>query len=145
LIRLGLRQERGEDHFACCGRPLISNGMIDEAGGAALHNVKSLYPLAVEGYAITACEPSCVLTIKDDYPALLRGEYRRQADVVAAACRTFEEFMESALASRVASAPREQNACKDAALGALTQPRSPGSLTFRPGPKKILVQGHCHQ
>ena len=42
---------------------------------------------------IIACEPSCILTIKDDYPALLRGELRQKAEVVAAACQTFEEFL----------------------------------------------------
>ena len=51
-----------------------------------------LYPWAAAGKPIIACEPSCILTIKDDYPALLRGELRRQAEVVAAACLTFEEL-----------------------------------------------------
>src|SRR5206468_12673309 len=44
-----------------------------------------------------------------------RGEERRQADVVAAACRTFEEFLEES------------------------------SMRFRSDPKRILIHAHCHQ
>jgi FAD/FMN-containing dehydrogenase/Fe-S oxidoreductase len=108
----------------CCGRPLISNGLLTDAMHHARHNVDCLYPWAATGRPIVACEPSCILTIKDDYPALLRGEERRKAEAVAAACRTFEEFAESWLAS---GAPSRQAA----GLGA--------------GPRKILVQTHCHQ
>ena len=109
----------------CCGRPMISNGMLDKAVRHAQYNVESLYPWAASGKPIIACEPSCILTIKDDYPALLRGELKRKARVVAAQCFTFEEFVEKQLAESV----------------------SVGSahLTFQHGPKKILVQGHCHQ
>ncbi len=122
----------------CCGRPFISNGMLGQAVAAARHNVERLHQWAAEGKPIITCEPSCILTIKDDYPALLRGEQRKEAETVAAMCMTFEEFVESQLASGVASAPRA-----GAAHGALTRPRSP--LTFRPGPKRILVHAHCHQ
>src|SRR5207302_7116721 len=84
----------------------------------ARHNVERLHARAADGDLITACEPSCILTIKDDYPALLRGEERRQAQTVALACRTFEEVLDD------------------------PESRPP---TFHPGPKRILVQGHCHQ
>src|SRR5262249_18719209 len=72
----------------CCGRPLISNGLLSEAVECARHNVEVLYPWAADGQTITACEPSCLLTLQDDYPALLRGELRRQAETVAGRCRT---------------------------------------------------------
>ncbi|MCI0681471.1 MAG: FAD-binding protein [Gemmataceae bacterium] len=103
----------------CCGRPYISNGMLDQAIRCASANIEWLYPLAAEGNPIVACEPSCILTIKDDYPALLRGELRRQAEAVAARCVTFEEFVGEQFATT--------------------------GQTLQPGPKKILVQGHCHQ
>jgi FAD/FMN-containing dehydrogenase/Fe-S oxidoreductase len=108
--------------LVCCGRPMISNGLLDRAAHHASLNVACLHPLAAAGVPIVACEPSCILTIKDDYPALLRGEQRRQAETVAAQCYTFEEFVESRLA--VADPP---------------------PVRFKPGPKRILVQGHCHQ
>jgi Fe-S oxidoreductase len=108
--------------LVCCGRPMISNGLLDRAAHHARLNVKCLYPLAAAGLPIVACEPSCILTIKDDYPALLRGEQRRQAETVAAQCYTFEEFVESLLAAD-----------------------DPPPVRFKPGPKRILVQAHCHQ
>jgi FAD/FMN-containing dehydrogenase/Fe-S oxidoreductase len=104
----------------CCGRPLISNGLLDQAIENARHNVDVLFPLAKEGTPLFTCEPSCILTVKDDYPALLKGESRRKAEIVTANCYTFEELLESRLA------PRQD-------------------LLFRAGPKRILVQGHCHQ
>src|SRR5205807_7888287 len=108
----------------CCGRPLISNGMLGKAVRFARHNVETLYSWAEQGKPIIACEPSCILTIRDDYPALLRGEERHMAEIVARACRTFEELAESALAELD---NRQQ------------------SFRLQTGPRQILVQGHCHQ
>jgi FAD/FMN-containing dehydrogenase/Fe-S oxidoreductase len=121
--------ERVVTGLRCCGRPMISNGMLDQAVQFARQNVERLHAWVAPGKRIIACEPSCILTIKDDYPALLRGEERRKAEVVAASCQTFEEFVESILASGVASAPR--------VLPALTRPGSPA--------RQILVHAHCHQ
>src|SRR5262249_55050217 len=73
----------GERALDCCGRPLISNGLLSQAVENARSNVEHLYPWATEGRPIIACEPSCILTIKDDYPALLQGEMRHKAEVVA--------------------------------------------------------------
>jgi FAD/FMN-containing dehydrogenase/Fe-S oxidoreductase len=112
----------GPADLVCCGRPLISNGMLAQAVGQARHNVERLYPLAAAGTPIVACEPSCILTIKDDYPALLRGQERSQAETVARACCTLEELLEKRLSESPATVP-----------------------FFRPGPRRILVQGHCHQ
>jgi Fe-S oxidoreductase len=131
----------------CCGRPLISNGLLTEAKGVAGLNVALLYSNAEQGKPIIACEPSCILTIKDDYPALLRGEDRRKAEVVAAACQTFEEFVESLLASGAALAPRGLPR-GDPPRGnhpALTRPGSPGSPAFGSSTRRILVHAHCHQ
>ena len=58
---------------AAAGR-LISNGLLDQAVANARHNVERLHDWASRGGTIIACEPSCILTIKDDYPALLKGE-----------------------------------------------------------------------
>jgi Fe-S oxidoreductase len=109
----------------CCGRPLISNGLLAQAVEHARHNIERLYPwAAATGGSIIACEPSCILTIKDDYPALLRGELRRQAQADAAACQTFEEYVESQVGEKASL---------------------PGRLLLRGGHTRILVQGHCHQ
>ena len=100
---------------------MLSNGLLKAAVRQARLTVDRLYPWAEAGIPIIGCEPSCILTIKDDYPALLRGEERQEAEVVAAACQTFEEYLEASLAKR------------------------PFRVSFKSGPKRILVQGHCHQ
>jgi FAD/FMN-containing dehydrogenase/Fe-S oxidoreductase len=112
--------------LSCCGRPLISNGLLDAAVTHAERNVLRLHRWAAEGKPIVACEPSCILTLKDDYPALLRGSLRHQAETVAAVCRTFEEFLEYRLQ-------------QDEKRG--TAPL----LAFQPSTGPILVQAHCHQ
>ena len=71
LAEAGYRMQiAGPPQVRCCGRPLISNGLLGEAVKHAKANVARLYPYAAEGKRIIACEPSCLLTIKDDYPAL---------------------------------------------------------------------------
>jgi FAD/FMN-containing dehydrogenase/Fe-S oxidoreductase len=74
---------------ACCGRPMLSQGMVEPARRAARRNVDILYPLVQRGYAVIGLEPSCILTIKDDYASLLPGDDR--VPELAAACRLFEE------------------------------------------------------
>src|SRR5207244_12999257 len=117
-----IADDRQGPGLRCCGRPLISNGLLAEAVECARANVDQLFPWAEAGQAITACEPSCLLTIKDDYPALLRGDQRRRAEVVARACRTWEEFVHEAFAAAGTAA-----------------------ATFEPLVERILGQHHFHQ
>ncbi len=124
----GLRDASGlvEEHiatarqadFLCCGRPLISNGMLNQA---VLHARGIVERFARYRTPLIACEPSCILTIKDDYPALLRrsGGLTKDVEAFAAQSFTFEEFVVARLGET--------------------------SVTFSPGPKRILVQAHCHQ
>lgn len=123
LARAGYRlQFLGPPEVLCCGRPFISQGLLGEAARCAEHNVARLYPLAAQGIPITACEPSCLLTIKDDYPALLRGDAQQKAREVAASCQTFEECLSA-------------GTLRTGENGAGTTVRAP----------RILVQAHCHQ
>ena len=125
--RAGCRVALGPRDLRCCGRPLISNGLLDRAVELARHNVERLGPWADRGWRIVACEPSCLLTIKDDYPALLGAEARDRAQAVADACLTIEEALESVLAEQETVSNRSD------------------PLKFVEGPRRILVQGHCHQ
>ena len=101
---------------------MISNGLLDQAVANARHNVELLHEWSRQGGRIIACEPSCILTIKDDYPALLKGELRSKAQEVAEICGTLEELIGE------------------------TQDREAGPrLRCKPGPRRILVQSHCHQ
>jgi len=122
LQRAGCAVTLGPLDLRCCGRPLISNGLLDQAVANARHNVERLHEWSRRGAPIIACEPSCILTIRDDYPALLKGELRSRAETVAQACLTFEEFYES-----------------------IVPGKDSGILYGRPGPRQILVQAHCHQ
>jgi Fe-S oxidoreductase len=102
----------------CCGRPMISKGMLAEARDNAAWNVEKLFPHAEKGMAIVGLEPSCLLTLRDEYPELLRGD---KAKTVARRSFLFEEFISS-----------ERKA------GRL-------SLAFAGNGKKALLHGHCHQ
>jgi Fe-S oxidoreductase len=105
----------------CCGRPLISQGLLTEARDRAARNVAALYPRAARGSPIVFVEPSCLSAVREDAPDLLHGSLRDKARVVADHAVLFEEYLESALAAGRAS------------------------LVLRPGPRTILLHVHCHQ
>lgn len=107
--------------YHCCGRPLISQGLLEQARARARETTEAFYSAALAGKHIVFCEPSCLSAVREDLPGLLRGELREQADLVASQCVLFEEFME----------------------GELRSGNSP--LNFTPGPRKLLLHGHCHQ
>jgi Fe-S oxidoreductase len=106
---------------ACCGRPLISQGLLGSARRQAASSVDRLYPLAERGVPIVFFEPSCLSAIREDVPSLLRGEDQRRALRVADHALLFEEFLE-----------REWE-------GGRLQ------LDLGDGPARILLHGHCHQ
>ena len=102
----------------CCGRPLISEGMLDRAIENATYNIDALRGYADEGIPIIGCEPSCTSAITDDYVELIGT---RDAERVAEVTCSFEEFF--------------------------TQLKENGELPleFSPEPRDILLHGHCHQ
>src|SRR5262245_42171627 len=61
----------------CCGRPLISKGMLDEAKAHAEWNVARLAPLVARGIPVVGLEPSCLLTLRDEDVELVRSEAGR--------------------------------------------------------------------
>jgi FAD/FMN-containing dehydrogenase/Fe-S oxidoreductase len=102
----------------CCGRPMISKGMLSEAKNNAAWNVDELAPFAERGIPIIGLEPSCLLTLRDEYPEFLRTD---DAKKVADHSFLLEEF--------------------------LIREREAGRLLFKsptPG-RKALLHGHCHQ
>ncbi|MBI2562506.1 MAG: oxidoreductase, partial [candidate division NC10 bacterium] len=102
----------------CCGRPMISKGLIHEAKVNAADNVDRLSTYAAKGVPIVGCEPSCILTFRDEYPDLLddprAGDLAKQTFMI-------EEFLVG-LYER----------------GAL-------NLAFSNGARSLLLHGHCHQ
>ena len=102
----------------CCGRPMISKGMLGEAKNNAAWNVDQLAEYAERGVPIVGMEPSCLLTLRDEYPDFLRTN---DAKLVARNSFLLDEF--------------------------LLQERDTGkvSLSFGANGRKALLHGHCHQ
>ncbi|MBI4199111.1 MAG: anaerobic glycerol-3-phosphate dehydrogenase subunit C [Chloroflexi bacterium] len=103
----------------CCGRPMISKGMLEQAQEHARINVARLHAYARQGIPIVGCEPSCLLALRDDYLDLLPGS--EEARSVAASTFLLDEFL-----------------VKLHRDGQLT-------LRFRETPGRLLFHGHCHQ
>ena len=74
----------------CCGRPMISKGLLKEAKKHAQENVAALQPYAKKGIPIIGVEPSCIACMRDEYPDLLQTETSQQ---VAEHSFFFEEFI----------------------------------------------------
>ncbi len=102
----------------CCGRPMISKGMLREARDNAMWNVDELTPYAEAGIPIVGLEPSCLLTLRDEYPEFVRSE---AAKLVAENSFLLEEFL-----------------LREVTSGRL-------SLKGDHHGRKALLHGHCHQ
>lgn len=77
-------------HTMCCGRTAISQGLLAEAKQLADSNVRILGNLVPPDVAIVGTEPSCLLTLVDEYPQLVRtGGARR----IAAQSMMIETFL----------------------------------------------------
>jgi Fe-S oxidoreductase len=105
----------------CCGRPLISQGLLGRARTLAAENTRILHAHVAAGRQLVFLEPSCLSSLREDVPALLRGDEQRRAQEVAGACVLFEELLERSLGDGSAQ------------------------LTLRAGPGTVLLHGHCHQ
>lgn len=71
----------------CCGRVLISKGRRPQAARHARINIPRLYEQSASAAAIVGCEPSCLLTLRHEYPDLAGdNETRQMAEVVASRC-----------------------------------------------------------
>ena len=75
----------------CCGRPLLSQGLVAAARRRARAALDRLAPHAVAGRPIVTLEPSCWSMLADDVPRLVRGDPR--AAWVAEACVPLERAL----------------------------------------------------
>ena len=118
------RKDQG--HY-CCGRTLLSGGLIDEAKVQAQELLDLLTPYAQKGFAIVGLEPSCILSLRDEYLMMGLGH---QAEIVAKHSFTFEEFLAQEIQNQ--KFPKSSN-------------RLGKKFEFREAEQEILVHGHCHQ
>ena len=89
LEALGFRVQIAER--VCCGRPMVSSGLLDQAVENARRNIVTLLPYVESGAMIVGCESSCILTLRDEYPDLLGGD--PSAKAVADAASMIEEVL----------------------------------------------------
>jgi FAD/FMN-containing dehydrogenase/Fe-S oxidoreductase len=118
LRRLGFAVDLAPN--LCCGRPLISQGLLAEAREQAERNVDRLQSVLLDDRPLAFFEPSCLSAMREDVPALVRGDHRQRAFDLARKSVLFEELVESTCASGAA-------------------------LPLQPGPSEVLLHGHCHQ
>lgn len=102
----------------CCGRTYLSMGMVGKARAEAQRIVKALAPAVAEGLPIIGLEPSCLLSMRDEFFSLGLGA---EVSALTKNLYLFEEFL-----------------AREAQRKGLTLP-----LKKRDG--RIIVHGHCHQ
>jgi Fe-S oxidoreductase len=105
----------------CCGRALISKGLLDDARSRQRELIAQLAPAALAGVPIVGCEPSCVFTLKHELVELAVGD------------------------SGAAAIGHEARMVDDLLVQAIDD----GSLALDPNAapagRRILFHGHCHQ
>jgi Fe-S oxidoreductase len=84
-----LNQRQGERPL-CCGRTFLSAGMVDQAKAEARRTLDALIPFVKRGVAIVGLEPSCLLTLRDEF---LDYGYGDEAKLLAQHSFLFEEFL----------------------------------------------------
>ena len=128
LARLGYRvtvlQAEAENGYAraprplCCGRTFLSAGLVEEARAEARRVLEAAAPLIARGVPIVGLEPSCLLTLRDEFLSMLPGA---ETERLAVHTFLFEEFLANEVAAGRIAAPIARQT------------------------RKVLLHGHCHQ
>ena len=109
----------GSGRPLCCGRTFLAAGMVEQARDEARRTLDALLPYVRRGIAIVGLEPSCLLTLRDEFLSYRFGD---DAHLLARNALLLEEFL-----------VRENSA------GRL-------SLKLKSLPSvEALLHGHCHQ
>ncbi len=117
--RVHLARASDSERPLCCGRTFLASGLVDEARAEARRTIAALQPYVARGLPIIGLEPSCLLTLRDEFKSMLPGA---EAEALAERAVLFEEFL----------AAEHQAGRLNLKLQALPQ-------------KKALLHGHCHQ
>ncbi|HVY04534.1 MAG TPA: FAD-linked oxidase C-terminal domain-containing protein [Burkholderiales bacterium] len=103
----------------CCGRTFLAAGLVDEAKAEARRTIEALMPHVRAGTPIVGLEPSCLLSLRDEYLAMGLGGDARE---LSSKAMLFEDY----LAARAQSGDLNLN----------LQPLDTDTA---------LLHGHCHQ
>lgn len=102
----------------CCGRPLFSKGMLDEGRQLVQVQASRLDALLRPGVPIVGVEPSCLLSLVDEWPDVVPSPATQR---LAAAAYLVDDWLEAELHS------------------------GKTGLHLRPRPGSAVLHGHCHQ
>ncbi|MEO8164059.1 MAG: FAD-linked oxidase C-terminal domain-containing protein [Betaproteobacteria bacterium] len=103
----------------CCGRTFLAAGLVQEAKVEAQRMLQALKPYVERGIAVVGLEPSCLLTLRDEYLAMGLGD---EALRLSERALLFEEFIAA-----------------QAAAGTLDLELHAADTDA------ALLHGHCHQ
>ncbi|WP_068468161.1 FAD-binding and (Fe-S)-binding domain-containing protein [Candidatus Protochlamydia phocaeensis] len=81
--------------WSCCGRPALSKGLLKQARKQARKLLSTLAASLAKGALIIGLEPSCILTIKDDYLGLIdpNDPLYPAIELITSRCLTLDEFL----------------------------------------------------
>ncbi|MCL7940368.1 FAD-binding protein [Halomonas sp. ATCH28] len=116
--RVHLNVRQGERPL-CCGRTYLSSGQFDKARLEARRTLDHLMPHVRRGVAIVGLEPSCLLTLRDEF---LQYGFGKEAEALSESAFLFEEFLVRAF--EAGELPLD--------LKPVDHPRA-------------MLHGHCHQ
>ncbi|WP_294536123.1 4Fe-4S dicluster domain-containing protein [uncultured Rhodoblastus sp.] len=120
--RVSIAQAAADDaepgRALCCGRTYLSMGMVGQARAEAKRVLAALGPAIAAGTPIVGLEPSCLLSMRDEFFSLGLGA---EVGAMGKNLYLFEEFL-AREAQRGLKLPLEAR-----------------------GAGKILAHGHCHQ
>jgi len=105
----------------CCGRANFSKGLIEEAKDQARQLTRLLAESTEPGSPVVGCEPSCLMTLRDEHRAMLPQDTVVQD--IAGRVRQVEELLAEAV----------------------DEGRLQLSEKAWPAGRRILYHGHCHQ
>ena len=103
----------------CCGRTWLASGQTDRARAEAKRTLDALLPYVRAGARVVGLEPSCLLTFRDEFLALLPGE---EAQALAGQSLLIEELL-----------------MRDLSAGRISLP------FVHQGGRLAHLHGHCHQ
>ena len=67
----------------CCGRTFLATGLVDEAKAEARRMLAALMPYVERGATIVGLEPSCLLSMRDEFLVMGLGRAARSACIAA--------------------------------------------------------------
>jgi Fe-S oxidoreductase len=108
----------GTSRPLCCGRTFLAIGQVEQARREAVRALAALAPFVERRVPIIGLEPSCLLSFRDEVPAMIKD---KRSERLAVHALTFEEFL-----------------AREAKEGRL-------NLPLKKIADRALLHGHCHQ